>query len=153
MIGEVTGIMVKAEAAPQREGLFVPIKEDIDWRKGKRRPAPGNGIVAGAGAKILGPVLIGSGSRVGANSAAIEDVPDGATVAGIPGRSVREKAARRRLAGGRIDLEHHLMPDPAGDALELLFDRIEFLEARLSHTQERLRELQQYQDGNERSAS
>ncbi len=123
------------------------------WRKGKRHPTLGNGVLAGAGAKILGPVIIGAGARIGANSVVIEDVPEGATVVGIPGRVVREKEARRRLMGGRIDLEHHLMPDPVGDAIEVLSDRIEFLEARLSHTQERLRVLQQPQDEQERSAS
>ncbi|MGO8780797.1 MAG: serine O-acetyltransferase [Rhodomicrobium sp.] len=122
------------------------------WRKGKRHPTLGNGVLAGAGAKILGPVIVGAGARIGANSVVIEDVPEGATVVGIPGRVVRGKEARRRLAGGRIDLEHHLMPDPVGEALELLFDRIEFLEARLSHTQERLRQAQRPQDENERSA-
>ena len=123
------------------------------WRKGKRHPTLGNGVLAGAGAKILGPVTIGAGARIGANSVVIEDVPEGATVVGIPGRVVRGKDAPRRLAGGRIDLEHHLMPDPVGEALELLFDRIEFLEARLSHTQERLRQVQGPQNENERSAA
>jgi serine O-acetyltransferase len=123
------------------------------WRKGKRHPTLGNGVLAGAGAKILGPVNVGAGARIGANSVVIDDVPEGATVVGIPGRVVRGKEARRKLAGGRIDLEHHLMPDPVGDALELLFDRIEFLEARLSHTQERLRQVQQPRNENERSAS
>ncbi len=123
------------------------------WRKGKRHPTLGNGVLAGAGAKILGPVVVGVGARIGANSVVIEDVPQGATVVGIPGRVVRAESARRKLAGGRIDLEHHLMPDPVGGALEVLFDRIEFLEARLSHTQERLRQLQQSQDESERTAS
>ncbi len=121
------------------------------WRKGKRHPTLGNGVLAGAGAKILGPVTVGTGARIGANSVVIEDVPEGATVVGIPGRIVRGKEARRRLAGGRIDLEHHLMPDPVGEALELLFDRIEFLEARLLHTQEKLRQMQRPQE-HERSA-
>jgi serine O-acetyltransferase len=123
------------------------------WRKGKRHPTLGNGVLAGAGAKILGPVNVGAGARIGANSVVIEDVPEGATVVGIPGRIVREKRERRRLAGGRIDLEHHLMPDPVGGALEMLLDRIEFLEARLSHTQERVRQLQQHNHEGERSAS
>jgi serine O-acetyltransferase len=123
------------------------------WRKGKRHPTLGNGVLVGAGAKILGPILVGSGSRVGANSVVIEDVPEGATVVGIPGRIVRGKETRRRLAGGRIDLEHHLMPDPVGEALEMLMDRIEFLEARLSHMQERLRQQQQPRDLSEKQAS
>src|SRR5208282_1280124 len=61
------------------------------WRKGKRHPTLGNGVLAGAGAKILGPVTVGAGARIGANSVVIEDVPEGATVVGIPGRIVREQ--------------------------------------------------------------
>lgn len=122
------------------------------WRKGKRHPTLGDGVLVGAGAKILGPVLVGKGARIGANSVVIADVPDEATVVGIPGRVVRGKQARRRLAGGYIDLEHHLMPDPVGEALSRLVDRIEFLEARLLHTQERLRHLLQRAE-DERSAS
>jgi serine O-acetyltransferase len=57
------------------------------------------------------------------------------TVVGIPGRIVRDAHERRRLARGRIDLEHHLMPDPVGEAISSLLDRIEFLEARLGHFQ------------------
>ena len=122
------------------------------WRKGKRHPTLGNGVLAGAGAKILGPVTVGAGARIGANSVVIEDVPEDATVVGIPGRIVREESKRRKLAGGHIDLEHHLMPDPVGGALEMLLDRIEFLEARLSHAQDCLRQLRQTQDESERSA-
>lgn len=122
------------------------------WRKGKRHPTLGNGVLVGAGAKILGPVTVGNGARIGANSVVIEDVPEGATVVGIPGRIVHARRARRRLAGGRIDLEHHLMPDPVGEALSLVLDRLEFLEARLSHTQERLRQMRQHVKS-ERNAS
>ncbi len=107
----------------------------VSWEPGKRHPTLENGVLVGCGAKILGPITIGSGSRIGANSVVIEDVPPGVTVVGIPGRIVRDSRDRRRLAGGRIDLEHHLMPDPVGDAIRSLLDRIEFLEARLAHVQ------------------
>lgn len=107
----------------------------VSWEPGKRHPTLEDGVLVGCGAKILGPITIGSGSRIGANSVVIEDVPPGVTVVGIPGRVVREARDRRRLAGGRIDLEHHLMPDPVGDAIRSLLDRIEFLEARLAHLQ------------------
>ena len=92
-------------------------------------------MLIGAGAKILGPITIGSGARIGANSVVIEDVPDSATVVGIPGKIVRGLSERRRLAGGRVDLEHHLMPDPVGEALSYLIDRVNFLEVRLQEMQ------------------
>ena len=103
----------------------------VSWRPGKRHPTLENGVLVGAGAKILGPITVGSGARVGANSVVIEDVAPGMTVVGIPGRVVRA-TADRRLIGGRIDLEHHLMPDPVGEAIAALVDRIDFLEMRLA---------------------
>jgi len=60
-------------------------------------------------------------------------------VVGIPARVVRPQLSHRRVVG-RIDLDHHLMPDPVGDAIEVLLDRVEFLEARLTHMQKRLRD-------------
>ncbi|MGD0432054.1 MAG: serine O-acetyltransferase [Acetobacteraceae bacterium] len=106
------------------------------WSPGKRHPTVRDGVLIGAGAKILGPVTVGRGARVGANSVVIEDVPPDMTVVGIPGRIVRT-ARRRHRIDNRIDLEHHLMPDPVGDALSALIDRIEFLEARLAETRHR----------------
>lgn len=67
--------------------------------------------------------------KVGANSVVIEDVPPEMTVVGIPGRLVKE-VRRRSGPNGRIDLEHHLIPDPVGEVMSLLIDRLEFLEAR-----------------------
>ncbi len=105
------------------------------WTAGKRHPTLRDGVLVGAGAKILGPITVGAGCRVGANSVVIEDVPPAMTVVGIPGRVVKPTSDRRKLGDGRIDLEHHLMPDPVGEAIVSLLDRIEFLEARLTHLQ------------------
>ena len=57
--------------------------------KGKRHPTVGNNVVIGAGSKVLGNIKIGSNSKIGANSVVINDVPEGATVVGIPGRVVK----------------------------------------------------------------
>ena len=108
------------------------------WYPGKRHPTLEDGVVVGAGAKILGPITVGAGARVGANSVVIESTPPAVTVVGIPARVVRPQLSHRRVVG-RIDLDHHLMPDPVGDAIEVLLDRVEFLEARLTHMQKRLR--------------
>jgi serine O-acetyltransferase len=104
----------------------------VSWRPGKRHPTLENGVLVGAGAKILGPITVGAGARIGANSVVIEDVPPEMTVVGIPGKIVKPSQDRRRIAD-RIDLEHHLMPDPVGEALSALVDRIDFLEMRLAH--------------------
>ncbi|WP_455210769.1 serine O-acetyltransferase, partial [Kaarinaea lacus] len=55
------------------------------WNKGKRHPTLQSGVMVGAGAKILGPIVIGTQARVGANSVVVKDVPNGQTVVGIPG--------------------------------------------------------------------
>ena len=57
--------------------------------KGKRHPTVGDNVVIGAGSKVLGNIKIGSNSKIGANSVVINDVPEGATVVGIPGRVVK----------------------------------------------------------------
>ena len=107
----------------------------VSWSGGKRHPTLQSGVLVGAGAKILGPITVGAGARIGANSVVIEDVPPAMTVVGIPGRIVKPEAGRRKLGDGRIDLEHHLMPDPVGEAVASLVDRIDFLEVRLAHLQ------------------
>lgn len=104
------------------------------WSAGKRHPTIKDGVLIGAGAKVLGSITVGAGARIGANSVVVEEVPPGMTVIGIPGKIVRDARERRRI-DGRIDLDHHLMPDPVGEALAVLIDRIDFLEARLNHQQ------------------
>jgi serine O-acetyltransferase len=104
------------------------------WSPGKRHPTIGDRVLIGAGAKILGPINVGSGVRVGANSVVISDVPPEMTVVGMPGKVVRTERRRHHI-DSRIDLEHHQMPDPVGDAISALIDRIEFLEARQSELQ------------------
>ena len=101
------------------------------WNPGKRHPTLGDGVVVGAGAKILGPVTIGNNARIAANSVVIEDVTAGMTVVGIPGRMVVPKHQRRITADG-IDLDHHRMPDPVGKAISCLLDRIDNLELQLA---------------------
>ncbi|WP_428846395.1 serine O-acetyltransferase [Azospirillum sp. A26] len=109
------------------------------WTKGKRHPTLMDGVLVGAGAKILGPIIVGANARVGANSVVTKPVPEGMTVVGIPGRVVRPEAYRKlsdpHLSNHGIDLEHHLMPDPVGKAIACLIDHINRIEARLeAHT-------------------
>jgi serine O-acetyltransferase len=61
------------------------------WKEGKRHPTLGNGVVVGAGAKILGPILIGNGAKIGSNAVVVKEVPAGATAAGIPARILDEE--------------------------------------------------------------
>jgi len=110
------------------------------WSPGKRHPTIMDGVLIGAGAKILGPITIGAGVRIGANSVVIENVASGMTVVGIPGKVVRAYRKRPNM-DHRIDLEHHLMPDPVGEAISLLIGRIAVLEARSVQTQQALDRL------------
>ncbi|SDR77914.1 serine O-acetyltransferase [Pseudomonas oryzae] len=100
------------------------------WRKGKRHPTLGDGVLVGAGAKILGPITVGNQARVGANSVVVQDVPEGCTVVGIPGKVVKLREAGQLNPYG-FDLDHHLIPDPVGKAIACLLERIDGLEKRL----------------------
>ena len=103
------------------------------WNKGKRHPTLGNGVMVGAGAKILGPITLQDRVRVGANSVVIEDVEAGCTVVGIPGKVVQVREAGKMNQYG-IDLDHHLIPDPVGKAIACLVDRIAQLEQQIQGT-------------------
>ena len=97
------------------------------WSHGKRHPTLGNGVVVGAGAKILGPISLGDGAKVGANSVVIKDVPAKRTVVGIPGKVVQSGQGGELNPYG-VDLNHHLIPDPVAGAISCLLDRIRLLE-------------------------
>jgi serine O-acetyltransferase len=90
------------------------------WNKGKRHPTLQNNVVVGAGAKILGPITIGSGAKVGSNAVVVKDVPEGATVVGIPGRVVGGAAAAADgFAAYAVSRD---MNDPVVQALHRLID-------------------------------
>ena len=103
------------------------------WNKGKRHPTLGDGVVVGAGAKILGAITVGAAARVGANSVVVREVPAGRTVVGIPARIVggRLTALRELDPDNHIDLDHHLIPDPVGKAIGCLLERIDVMEQAL----------------------
>ena len=100
--------------------------------KGKRHPTLGNRVVVGTGAKVLGGIRIGDDVKIGAGSVVVHPVPDRSTVVGIPGRVVRTK----REASGL--LEHGNLPDPEGQAIDELKQRVAELEAQLRLLAERL---------------
>jgi len=99
----------------------------VSLEKGKRHPTIEDHVVLGAGAKVLGPITIGHGARVGANSVVIADVPAGATVVGIPAREVRR---RDPAEAERITLHHERISDPVAVALGDIVARLEALERR-----------------------
>lgn len=101
------------------------------WNKGKRHPTLANGVVVGAGAKILGPITIGERVRVGANSVVVKNVPADRTVVGVPGRIVDTRPGSSRPENG-ISLDHNLLPDPVAKSIACLIERIESMEKELA---------------------
>jgi len=103
------------------------------WQKGKRHPTLKNNIVVGAGAKILGPITIEEGARIGCNAVVVKDIPAGATVVGVPGhvvikRDAKDRAANREAMARKIGFEAYAeredMPDPIQNALDSILDHM-----------------------------
>jgi serine O-acetyltransferase len=95
---------------------------------GKRHPTVQDNVTIGSGAKLLGPITIGHGSKIGANSVVVTDVPPNCTVVGNPGHPVRVDG--RRVEGPDADWIH--LPDPIAEAIEGLASRIGALERMVS---------------------
>ena len=98
------------------------------FQRGKRHPTLGDGVTVGSGAKLLGPVAVGDGAKIGANTVVVEDVPAGSTVIGNPGHTVRVEG--RRVEGPDADWVH--LPDPIAEAIKGLSTRIAEVERRLA---------------------
>jgi serine O-acetyltransferase len=98
------------------------------FARGKRHPTVDDDVVIGSGAKLLGPIHVGRGAKVGANSVIINDVPANSTVVGNPGHPVRVEG--RRPSGPDADWAH--LPDPVADALKALSSRVTELERLLA---------------------
>lgn len=95
--------------------------------KGKRHPTLEDNVVVGAGAKILGAITVGAGSRIGANAVVVKEVPPNSVVIGVPGQVV----VRSRPQSAAPDLNHSVMPDAIGVTITALLNRVEQLETRL----------------------
>ena len=95
---------------------------------GKRHPTVQDNVTIGSGAKLLGPITVGHGAKIGANSVVITDVPPNSTVVGNPGHVVRVDG--RKIEGPDADWIH--LPDPVADAIKGLAARIEALERALA---------------------
>lgn len=129
------------------------------WNKGKRHPSLGRGVVIGAGAKLLGPIGVGDGARIGSNAVVVKDVPAGATAVGIPARVIlgeqdktrEEKAAKLGFSAYAVTskaeddplakavqglLDHSVEMDKR---IELILQQIELLQAERDESQKQLR--------------
>ena len=105
--------------------------------KTKRHPTVGDNVVIGAGASVLGPVLIGDRARIGAGSVVVKDVPPNSVVVGVPGRVAYLDGEPTNDA---IDLDHDNLPDPVVNALGCLLERVRNLETQVEQLREAKRE-------------
>ncbi len=101
--------------------------------RGKRHPTLGDNVVVGTGAKVLGNITIGAGSRIGAGSVVIESVPENCTVVGVPGEVVKR-------GGTRVaSLDHADLPDPVKEVR----DRLGFLQREIDGIEANLKEIKE----------
>ena len=123
------------------------------WQKGKRHPTLGNNVVVGAGAKVLGPITIHEGARIGSNAVVVKDVPAGATVVGIPGRVVQgrvdksdsEHHQRRKAFAAKIGFDAYGtsadMPDPVANAIDCMLDHIHVMDTQMENMCQAIKSL------------
>lgn len=97
------------------------------FSRGKRHPTIESNVIIGAGAKILGPLTVGSNSKIGANSVVIVDVPPSSTVVGVPGKTILKEEFPVYP-----DLEHNKLPDPEERAIQSLIEQVKELEKRIN---------------------
>src|SRR5256886_6857698 len=110
------------------------------YRGAKRHPTLGEGVVVGAGAKVLGGFKVGDGARIGSNAVVVKEVPAGATVVGIPGRMVEEGAeqAARFAAYAVVQAQD----DPYAKAIQKLVEHSQELERALGALTDKLAQLE-----------
>src|SRR5436309_12445103 len=106
-------------------------------RRGKRHPTLGDNVVVGAGAKIIGAFKIGDGSRIGAGSVVVREVPTNSVVVGVPGRVTYRDGQR---VTGEIDLNQTDLPDPVAKAIEQLIERLRRLEVEVEELRKAAKE-------------
>ena len=109
------------------------------WNKGKRHPTLKNGVVVGAGAKVLGPIVVGENARIGSNAVVTKEVPEAVTVVGIPGRIVRkataEQASRRKEMAEKMGFDAYgiadEMPDPIARSIHNMMDHMHAVDRKI----------------------
>lgn len=133
------------------------------WNKGKRHPTLEDGVIVGAGAKILGPFNVGAGAKIGSNAVVTKAVPAGATVVGIPGKIVkrdepdveevpnfdpeRREAIRKKFGFDAYGVSQD-MPDPMARSMQAMLDHMHAVDERIERMCSTLRKLDaSYREG------
>jgi len=111
------------------------------WSKGKRHPTLGAAVVIGAGAKILGPIKVGDGAKIGSNAVVVKDVPAGATVVGVPGRIVEDVNTEQQARFAAYAVVQHC-DDPYAKAIQSLVEHTKDLEQTVAALTGKLQQLE-----------
>ncbi len=120
------------------------------WSKGKRHPTLMNNVVVGAGAKVLGPIEIGEGARIGSNAVVIKPVPAHATVVGVPGRLVQQpeedgETGHREEMAKKMGFDAYGAtsdaPDPVAHAINCMLDHMHVMDRKMKMMCEKMQEL------------
>ncbi len=119
------------------------------WEKGKRHPTLEDNVIIGAGAKVLGPITVGEGARIGSNAVVVKDVPAGGTVVGVPGHVVRasrsEQDQQRKAFAKKIGFDAYGsssdMPDPVAHAVNCLLDHIHAMDVKIEKMSEEFKKM------------
>jgi serine O-acetyltransferase len=98
----------------------------VSLEKGKRHPTLEDGVVVGAGAKVLGAIRVGRNARIGANAVVVKDVEPNMVVVGVPGRPVRRQGPEP--SPDHPDLAHNVLPDVVANRLDLILRRLDDVE-------------------------
>ncbi len=109
------------------------------WQPGKRHPTLGNGVIVGAGAKVLGPVLVGDNARIGSNAVVVKAVPAGATVVGVPGRVISKGEGGGAFEAYGLTGQ---MPDPVARAVECMLEHMHRQDEEIARLRDGLLALQ-----------
>lgn len=129
------------------------------WKKGKRHPTLEDGVIVGAGAKVLGPFTVGRNARIGSNAVVTKEVPESATVVGIPGRIVKQRGEKvlpfseeQRAIAEKMGFDAYgvsQMPDPTAHAIKALMEHIHAQDERMNSMCKALRRLDASYQGKE----
>lgn len=120
------------------------------WEKGKRHPTLGHNVVIGAGAKILGPIMVNSGARIGSNAVVVKDVPENATVVGIPGKAIEQvvkngDTQKRHAMAKKIGFDAYGvvedMPDPIAYAIGHILEHLHAVDDTVANLDKALNDL------------
>ena len=120
------------------------------WQKGKRHPTLKDDVVVGAGAKVLGPIEVGSGARIGSNAVVVRDVPENSTVIGVPGRLIERKkeptdTEHREKIASKMGFDAYGAtadaPDPVAHAINCMLDHVHVMETKMQRMCEAMHEM------------